>query len=117
MPESGVLFEDSGTVCSKPRQTSTVQKEPESVVRQDSSVLVPAVTGPSQFVRNRCVPVILRVCGASSGDRGGVHPFGTQGDSVLMLTRRALFVIFTVMNWFVGILKMKIGISVQKNYF
>jgi hypothetical protein len=41
-------------VCSKPRCTSTDQKEPELLVRQDSCVLAPAVTVPSQFVWNRC---------------------------------------------------------------
>ena len=32
----------------------TDQKEPKLLVRQDSSVLVPAVTGLSQLVWNRC---------------------------------------------------------------
>ena len=41
-------------VCSKPRYTSTDQKEPEPLVRQGSHVLAPVVTGLSQLVWNRC---------------------------------------------------------------
>lgn len=41
-------------VCSKPRCTSTDQKEPKLLVWQGSRVLTPAVTGLSQLVWNRC---------------------------------------------------------------
>jgi hypothetical protein len=42
-------------VCSKPRYTSTDQKESELLVRQGSRVFAPAFTGPSRLVWNRCV--------------------------------------------------------------
>jgi hypothetical protein len=57
--------------------------------QKGSGVLVPVDTGPSQLVWDRCcVPLILRSCGESSGDRGGVCQFCVQGDLVLEPTNQ-----------------------------
>ena len=68
-------------VCLKPRCTSTDQKEPKLLVRHDSYVLAPAVTGMSQLVWNRCCvpltsdPKILGMLGCL----GNGESFGTLG--------------------------------------
>ena len=64
----------SFVVCLKPRSTRSDQKQPEPLVRKGSGVLAPAVKGHHNWIETDVVfhsPVILRLHGESSGDRGG----------------------------------------------
>jgi hypothetical protein len=58
-------------------------------------VFVPALTGPSQLVCNRCfVPLFLRLLWESSGDHGGVHWIYAQPDKVLEMAGRIYLFIY-----------------------
>ena len=68
-------------VCSKPRYTSTNQKEPKLLIRQGSCSFAPAVTGLSRLFWDRCCipltsdPKILGMLGCL----GNGESFGTLG--------------------------------------